>query len=399
MGRRYGKSRLLIWELILRALAFPGEIDPVSPETVIGVLPTLVQAKKILWQPLVSLAETTLAPVVKKINRSDFRIDLKGGKPSIVIAGANDSNGDRLRGLRIYFAGCDEYQDWKPGILETVLMPAMVDTPGSRALLTGTPKGRLNHLYHLFELAIQNPAEYAAFNHPTLINPLISRVEVEAARKRLPPRIYRQEYEASFEDFPGKIYTSLDSDNYYHEGLEKTWLTATILGIDWGDVNPALVVLGKLGNSWAYLEGWQSETGQPVPPTVLDAELVRLATKWEVSGAFADPSRPSSILGVRTLGKQYNLPGLKNCVAGFNRIWEGIAQVHSLLVQNRLLFPTDEPEVRRPGLVTGKDAYLLAEAYHKSVDKDGLVLEDVAPGQNDHILDALRYALAVKTGA
>jgi hypothetical protein len=398
MGRRYGKSRLLIWELILRALSFPGEIDPVSPETVIGALPTLVQAKKILWQPLVSLAETSLAPVVKKINRSDFRIDFHGNKPSIVIAGANDSNGDRLRGLRIYFAGCDEYQDWKPGILETVLMPAMADTAGSRALLTGTPKGRLNHLFSLFEMVKQNPAEYAAFNHPTLTNPLISRVEVEAAKKRLPPRIFRQEYEASFEDFPGKIYTSLDNENQYHEILEKDWLTTAILGIDWGDVNPALVVLGQLGNSWVYLEGWHSDTGQPVPQTVLDAELVRLSTKWEVSGSFADPSRPSSILGVRTLGKQYNLPGLRNCVAGFNRIWEGIAQVHSLIVQNRLLFLTDEPEVRRPGLVTGNDAYLLAEAYHKTTNKEGQVIEDVAPGQDDHILDALRYALSVKTG-
>ena len=397
-GRRFGKSRLALWELILASLNFKGSIDPMTPETVIGVMPSFTQARKVLWQPLVNICETQLSSIVKKVNRSEFRIDFYNGKPSIIIAGANDGNGDRLRGLRVYFAALDEFADFKPMVFDEVIRPAMSDTPGSRALFTGTPKGKLNHMYDLVNKAISDPQEYAYFNAPTYENPLIPYDEVLNAKKRLPPRVFRQEYLASFENFPGKIYTELSSSNLTVS--EKPQLDYVVMGVDWGAYHPALSILGrdKYG-CWYWVEGWSpgsERDSQPVPRPTVEAHAVRLAKKWRVNMTLCDPSQASDILGFRELGKRAAISGLANCKEGYNKIAEGIAQVHSLITQQKLLFVPGLADAL-PDAVDGNLAYQLHEAYHYEIDKDG-VIDDTTPadGYCSHTVDSTRYSLASK---
>ncbi|MFB2876904.1 terminase large subunit domain-containing protein [Floridanema aerugineum] len=394
-GRRFGKTRLATYELLVRTLSFQGKTSLESPEVVLGVLPTLQQAKKVLWQPLVNLAETELFHVVKNINKSEYRIDFKGSKPSIIVSGANDQNGDRLRGLRVYFILCDEYQDWKSGIFETVVLPAMSDTKGSRALITGTPKGKKNTLYEMFQMCEKLPDEYASFNMPTSTNPTIPRAEIQAARLRLPPKLFRQEYEASFLSFDNQFYTELSEENLVN--YVPNSFDLVVMGCDWGDINPAIVVIGRNNGVWYYLEGWQNNTGQVVPEPTFDSQALRLASRWNVHITYCDPSRPASILRMRTMGAQNSVRGLQQTVAGFNAIAEGINQVHSLIYQRKLLFPTAITSNAK-GYVSGKDAYELMMSYHRKTAKDGTILDIPAEGQNDHLIDAIRYALAVPTG-
>jgi len=408
-GRRFGKTRLIQWEIVRAALSFPGTIDRQSPQVVLGALPTLQQAKGILWRPLAALFEgTALSKYAYKINHSDHTIYLRDGKPPIVIRGANDQNGDRMRGNRIWFLAADEYQDWKPDIFSTVCRPAMADTLGSRGIFTGTPKGKLNHLYKMYLRAEQFPQIYASWNKPTSSNVTIPNLEeeLEEARRTLPPRLFRQEYEASFEDFEGKIFSELDEDNRVTL-LSRTGMPdgINVLGIDWGDVNPALVVLNRDPSGlWSYLEGWQgnfsleSQGGSPVTTPMLHREIVRLAQKYNIVNTFCDPSRPASILEVRALGADHNQPGLKRAIGGNNAIQDGIDYVHSLIYQKRLLFPAVDaisPYNRKLSQwhVTPDEAVQLFAAYHRKKNKDGIITEDVADGQNDHIIDATRYAL------
>jgi hypothetical protein len=395
-GRRFGKSRLAVVEMALDSLNFPGLLDKLNPPVVLGVLPTLKQAKKILWNPLVSLfTETELKQAVQKINKSEMTIQLKG-RPSIVIAGANDSDGDRIRGLRVYSLKADEYQDWKPGIRENVLEPALADTPGSRALYTGTPKGKLNHLYKLYQEGQTDLGDVRSFNFPSSINPSKSLQQaIGKARGTLPPRVYRQEFEATFEDFPGKIYHELGDANICNMVPER--LDTVVFGVDWGDVYPAIVALGRSGETWYYLDGWCPDLGVPVPQPAFDEVLINLATKWQPKVVYCDPSRPSSILGVRELGRKHNLVGLVKAVQGYNPIEEGITQVHSLIYQLKLRFPkfaTCHP----PGYKDGLAAFELMSSYHRDTDNLGNVTEKVEDGQPDHICDALRYALAMRSG-
>lgn len=399
MGRRFGKTRLGLTELVLASLRFPGEIDKLSPETVMGALPTLAQARPLLWEPLVSWAEGELAPYVAKIDRVNFTLFMRNGKPPIRIRGANDRNGDGLRGSRILYLLADEFQDWKPGIFDTVVSPAMADTPGSRALMTGTPKGKLNHLYEWYMREHTDPVNYRSFNMPTVVNPLKSLQEkVEADKLIMPSRSWRQEYYASFEEYPGKIFYDLDEDNRIDKAPGD--YDQTILGVDFGDVNPAFVVWGRRSGYWYYLEGWQPQDGVPVAQPTQDSQLVRLATKWNPAITLCDPSRSSAILGIRALGREHDIPGLSKALAGYNPIEEGLYQVHSLIHQKRLLFPRVAPDVPDRGYVSPEKAYGLFSSYHRPTDPNGNVVDDkVAEGQDDHIVDASRYALSRKDGA
>lgn len=392
-GRRFGKSRLQLWELILAALNFPGEASKMSPERVLGALPTLSQAKKILWEPLYNICtQTEVSKYVRSISKVDYRIDFECGKPSIVVAGALDHDGDRLRGMRLYFVSADEVQDWRPTTWDQVITPAMADTPGSRALITGTPKGRQNILYTLAERAKSFPDIYSFHNLPTWVNPTIEAEDVEMARTTLTPRSFRQEFLAEFCDYPGKVYSELEESNLVDSAPQMFDLM--VMGVDWGDVHPAFVVMGRLAGTWYYVDGYAPDTGEPVPQPVQDEALLRLAKRYNIRGVYCDPSRPTSIIHIRDLGKQHNIEGLQKAVAGFNRISEGIEQVHSLIFQKKLMFSKDI-KTKCPGHIPGHTAYNLMSDYHRKTDKNGTVLEEIAEGQPDHIVDAIRYALAV----
>jgi len=397
-GRRFGKSYLALMEVITRTLEFKGARSKTSPEVTLVSMPTLQQARGILWEPLVRLfEETDLKRLKPDINRSNFTITLKD-KPIITMAGANDRDGDGMRGKRIWFLLCDEFQDFKPSIFTTICRPAMADTPGSRGLFTGTPKGKLHHFYQHFNLATEHPEQFRSFNLPTTANPFVPREEIEEARRTMPPRLFRQEFEASWESFPGRIFYELDASNQATL-LNYQGMGITVLGVDWGDVHPAFSVLGRRDGCWYFLEGWRPTDGTPVPGDIQDQNLIRLARTYNVKATLCDPSRPSSILHVRDLGKEHGLPGLTKAIAGYNRIEEGLEQVHSLIYQKRFQFYTGQvPYLLLPGTVTPAEAYELFASYRRKTDKQGQVTDQVEDGQDDHIVDSCRYAIASPKG-
>ncbi len=399
MGRRFGKSRLVTYELLLAALQFPGKTNLASPERVLGALPTLTQARKILWQPLVNLCEQTeISKYVSAINRSEYRISFEGRKPDIVIAGSDDQGGAGLRGNRLYFAALDEFQSMRPGVFDAVIYPALADTPGSRAILTGTPMGVTNHLYEMFQRATLYPDVYAAFNMPTWTNPTIDPREIEMARKTLPPKLFTQEYNATFESNEFAIFTELDPEENRCNKLPDSFDRISF-GIDFGDVKPAITVWGTLDNHHYYIDGWNPSDGQVVPQPYFDAKLVELASRWNPVGCFADPSRPASILSIRTLGKKHGLIGLQKTVAAYNKIADGNNQLHSLIFQRRILIPKEDITKGRKGHVNGDNFYNELANYHYEITKDGVVTEKVAPNQVDHLTDSSRYNFARKSGS
>ncbi|MBW4558434.1 MAG: hypothetical protein KME59_21415 [Trichormus sp. ATA11-4-KO1] len=395
-GRRFGKTALGITELIIRGLSFKGKVDPKFPVTVLGVLPTANQAREVIWKPLYNiLTSPGIDKLVKEINRTSMYAKLINDV-QIKIVGANDSGGDRLRGLKLYFVWLDEAQDIHPIAFDEVIRPAMSDTPGSRALFTGTPKGKQNNLYVLSQNAEHDP-DWAFFTYPTSANPTIPREEIERARLTYPARLFRQEYEANFVDFPGKIYSELGIDNKYFGDIPK--LSLVVAGVDWGDLHPNISVLGRgIDRRWYYLEGWSPNAdprnAQPITDPVLHGNFKRLVKKWSIGYTYCDPSRPSSILAMRSLGSE---PGYRNAIAGYNPIWEGIGQVHGLIKQKDLLFTAGLNDSVTDSL-DGMEAYDLHEAYHRLTDKNGQFTDNVADGYFSHTCDATRYALATKVG-
>lgn len=404
-GRRFGKSRLAMAEAVKRSLEYDGPYDIASPPVIVIGLPNLPMAKRVFFRPLSRLLQGH--PDVERINRSESIIHMKGDRPDIICMGLNDGFGERARGLRIWGFLGDEIQAIKRGILDEVIIPAMADTPNSWALLTGTPKSKLNHLYDLTQRS-RTENDWAYYHFKTSDNPYVPREELERAKRVLDPRTYRQEYEASFEDFLGKIFSEFDRDRHVIDTIPEKF-DRVFMGVDWGDLNPAIVVVGYKDEKYFVVAEYYNDTGQIVPEDQFKAKVQALAEEWGIWRPYCDPSRPSSILSLRQLGekiyrqqkitaqrkgftlreatkklaKACGLMGLKRAVKGFNRIEEGLATVNSFLHQDKLF-------------VYSKLTHFIEcfESYHRATDVDGKVIEKVEDGQDDHTNDATRYVIA-----
>jgi hypothetical protein len=138
-------------------------------------------------------------------NETDLRIELITGG-TIALRGAD--NYDSLRGEGLDFVVLDEFASMALEAWTEVLRPALSDRLGG-ALFIGTPKGR-NHFYELFQAAPEQVG-WAAFQYTTEQGGIVSLAELEAARRELDERTYRQEYQASFESqAAGVAYYSFD---------------------------------------------------------------------------------------------------------------------------------------------------------------------------------------------
>ncbi len=181
-GRRFGKTQLALVEL-LRAAAEP-------QRSVWYVAPTYRQAKRIAWNRLKELTRPFWSG---RPNESDLSIVLRGGG-TIALKGADRY--DSLRGNGLDFVVLDEYASMRPECWTEVLRPALSDRRGG-ALFMGTPQGA-NHLRDQFEQA-QRDMEWQAFQFTTIEGGNVSEEELASAARAMDERLYRQEFEGSFE--------------------------------------------------------------------------------------------------------------------------------------------------------------------------------------------------------
>lgn len=183
-GRRFGKSRLAAWMLLIEALKS-------KSKDVFYVAPTYQQARDILWGLLKELGHELIA----NTHENTSVITLVNGR-KIYLKGADRP--DTLRGVGLAFVVIDEYADIKPNVWEQILRPALADVQGG-ALFIGTPKGR-NHFYELYKFAESGKdKEWTNFHYSSYDNPLIPASEIDAAKNSMSSFAFRQEFLASFE--------------------------------------------------------------------------------------------------------------------------------------------------------------------------------------------------------
>ena len=102
----------------------------------------------------------------------------------------------------------DEFADIDPEAWYETLRPTLSDKQG-RALFIGTPKGIGNWAYEIYQNAIGTD-DWASYSFTTIDGGNVKPEEVEAARRDLDERTFRQEYMATFETFSGRIYYAFD---------------------------------------------------------------------------------------------------------------------------------------------------------------------------------------------
>ncbi len=190
-GRRFGKSRLAAWLLLINALQS-------DSKDVFYIGPTFQQAKEIMWSMLKDLGKDVIASAYE----NTAVLTLVNGR-KIHLKGSDRP--DTLRGVGLAFVVLDEYASMKPVVWEQIIRPTLADVKGT-ALFIGTPAGK-NHFYDLWNEGLkEDTPEWESFSYTSKDNPYIPAEEIEAARNSMSTMAYRQEFEASFESFTGGIF-------------------------------------------------------------------------------------------------------------------------------------------------------------------------------------------------
>lgn len=211
-GRRSGKTERFKRFLSGQAMRNAGEMY-------FAAAPTRDQAKKIFWNDLKMFMFADLLP--KKPSETDLKIFLPN-ETTVTVLGLDEPA--RFEGIPWTGGGIDEFGNLKESAWKENIMPALdtVDPrrPGYRAWcwIFGVPEG-LNHYYDRYDYAMSaNDPLWKVYHWKSA--EILPKDVIDAAKRVLSPRQFRQEYEASFEGAEGKIYEDYSIANQTQETIQ-----------------------------------------------------------------------------------------------------------------------------------------------------------------------------------
>lgn len=229
-GRRFGKTFLSMWE-IAKFARYPNR-------KIFYIAPTYRQAKQIIWEDLKQ--QLVHKRWAKKINESDLSITLVNNTKIYL---RSSDNPDSLRGVSMDFMIMDEAAMIDPRMWQEICRPALSDKQGHGLFIT-TPRG-MNWIYDLYTDA-GHLEDYESFTFTTLDGGNVPAEEVEAAKRELDEKSFRQEYLATFETYAGLIYYNWDAKtNVTNHAPEVTDRTLLHIGMDF-NVTPLVACIATV---------------------------------------------------------------------------------------------------------------------------------------------------------
>lgn len=353
-GRRWGKTTLAVEEIKGLALSKDARIAYIAP--------TFQQARDIAWQMLIK----ELKPITKKVNESRLELEvvnLKGGTSSIQLRGWEAI--ETLRGQFFDFIVIDEVASMRNFNVywQEVVRPTLTDTKG-QVMFISTPKG-FNHFYDLFNTKDE---DYQSFHFTSYDNPFIPKEEIDKAGKEIPEDRFAQEYLADFRKTEGLVYKEFDRTRHI-TSLVPSSVSDVILGIDFGYTNPSCILPVKIDADNHY---WILEEFYKTHQTT--EQIAEQAKLYKPTKVYADPAEPDRIEILKKSGL--------NCRDVSKDIVAGVDRVRELFKQGRIHI---SPSAHN--LIHELETYRYPEKKPDQNEQEKPVKE------NDHALDALRYAL------
>jgi PBSX family phage terminase large subunit len=357
-GRRGGKTELAIDQMKAR-LTIPNS-------RVVYIAPTFQQARDIAWEPLRKGLMNAGKP-----NEARLEIDLINGS-KISLKGWEAI--ETLRGQHFDLIVMDEVAMFRNFWLNwhEVIRPTLTDTKGE-AMFISTPKG-FNHFYDLFNLQAKD-SDFKSFHATTYDNPYIPSEEVDKAKRELTDDRFHQEYMADFRKSEGLVYKEFNRFRHvFKNDLRENTVVKTFGGVDFGYTNPCAVISikkDKWANYWVTDEWYK--TGNT------DAQIADYvhALKWEE--CYPDPESPAAIKELKDRGVN-----IREVVKNKDSIKNGISVIRELFNTNRL-----RVHESCLNLIWELEAYSYPESRPDRNEDENPIKE------NDHALDALRYALSM----
>lgn len=355
-GRRFGKTMLASEEIKGKAIATECRIAYIAT--------TYGQARDIIWSTLVK----ELLPITIKANESRLEIEVKNlqGTTSLIQLRGWE-NVDTLRGQKFHFIVVDEvammrnfWVNW-----QEVVVPTLTDTKGE-VLFISTPKG-FNHFYELYSKETKDN-DFKSFHFTTYDNPHIPAEEVTKLQSQLTEDRFAQEYMAEFKKTEGLVYKEFNRDWDTTE-KEPLSVVTTIVGLDFGFTNPACALKIQIDKDHTYwiTEEWY-KTGQT------NEQIGEVVLRMRPNATYPDPAEPDRILSLNKQGV--------NTREVSKDISAGIDKVRELFKQRRI-------KINKSciNLIWELETYSYPERKPDQNEKEVPIKE------NDHAVDALRYAI------
>lgn len=206
------------------------------------------------------------------------------------------------------------------------------------------------------------------------------RAHLNAEKRALAPEEFAKRYMGQFSRMTGLVYQMTDA--HYVTRENRHW-DKVIGGIDWGYHHPAVGVYGLDGDTWYVIGEWGGTKN--TTDEIIDA-CKDLQEEFGVSRWYADSANPEKVkqanrgTGLYVVGykkkKQYDQKGTAR-----SSIEYGISYIGQLVREGRLKCFDDLNYHRNE-----------FESYHFMDDpKPGQ--EDLPAKENDHFMDAMRYAI------
>ena len=364
-GRRFGKTHLAINQLCYHARIPDREVWYVAP--------TYKQAKMIVWR---KLRERLLdLRWIQKSNESELSILLRNGS-TIALKGAD--NEDSLRGVGLDYLILDEFADIKPEAFYEVLRPTLADREGS-AMFIGTPRGIANWAYDLYQMQAEQPDAWHSWQYTTIDGGNVSESEIEAARRDLDERQFRQEFLATFETYAGRIYYAFDRAQNVLQDYTPGNQSVLYTGWDF-NIDPMSVVIATRQDDKLFVMDEIRMFGSNTQEAVDE-----LKTRYPRSKIFAYPDpasrqRKTSAGGLTDLTILANAGFIVKCPSSHTAVRDRINAVNSRLCASAGI---------RNLFVTQNCRYTI-EGLERQTYREGTSTPDKDSGL-DHQMDALGY--------
>ncbi|MFP5213069.1 MAG: hypothetical protein ACLGPL_06785 [Acidobacteriota bacterium] len=232
-GRRSGKTERAKRHIVREAFREKGYYFYAAP--------TRDQAKRIAWNDLKALVPVWFK--AKPPSETELIIFLQNGSELHVIG---LDKPERIEGIPWSGGVIDEIANCKPNAWAENIRPAL-DTIGldAWAWLIGVPEG-LNHYYDLAEYSRTSGDPEWGYYHWKSADILPAKA-IEAAKRQLSPRQFRQEYEASFETASGRVYDDYSNENHTDRVFDPK--RPIIWSHDFNYVPLSSVIMQRDGNS------------------------------------------------------------------------------------------------------------------------------------------------------
>ena len=210
-GRRSGKTERFKRFLVKQASAYNGMYFAAAP--------THAQAKKIFWDDLKAFTLSCMHS--RRPSESDLIIYLDNGS-EIHVIGLDKPQ--RIEGIPWTGGRIDEFADIKPDAWEANILPALNTVnptmPDYRAWcwLLGVPDG-LNHYYDLcMQAESGNDPNFRVFHWKSA--EILPADVMDAMKRAMSTKQFKQEFEASFETASGRIYEDYSKANTTNAAIE-----------------------------------------------------------------------------------------------------------------------------------------------------------------------------------